>query len=457
MLSIYTIEFKRNLQLAWPVILGLLGHTIVGLVDNVMVGKLGTAPLAAVSLGNSFIFMAMSVILGFSTGITPLVAAADSTGNHREGKSVLKNGLLLVTCLGIVLTVVIFGMRPLLYQMKQSDEVVELALPYLNVVAISLIPLAVFQALKQFADGLSQTKYSMWATVIGNVLNVILNYVLIYGIWIFPEMGIVGAAWGTFISRVFMAISMYWLIAFKPQFAPYFSQLWEERFKKKTIKNLNRLGFPSAMQMFFEFGIFTAAIWLSGTLGKNPQAANQIALNLSSMTFMFAMGLAVVATIRVGNQYGLKDFGELRRIARSLFLLILIMDVVFAIFFLIFNEFLPSIYLDVNDLENQLDNTEVIEISSKLLLIAAFFQLFDGIQAVVLGALKGMQDVKIPTAITFVAYWVIAFPISYGLGLEFGYGSQGLWIGLLVGLGVSAGLLLWRFRMVTSRELTARN
>mgnify|MGYP001465390193 FL=1 len=439
--------------MAWPVILGLLGHTIVGLVDNVMVGKLGTAPLAAVSLGNSFLFMAMSIILGFSTGITPLVAAADSTHNFKEGKSVLKNGILLVTSLGILLTIIIFCVQPLLYEMKQTEEVVELAIPYLNIVALSLIPLAAFQALKQFADGLSQTKYSMWATVIANILNVLLNYVLIYGIWIFPELGIVGAAWGTLISRIVMAIVMFLFIAKKEKFLVYFDDLWNEKIVKSTIKTLNKIGFPSALQMFFEFGIFTAAIWLSGTLGKNPQAANQIALNLSSMTFMFAMGLAVVATIRVGNQFGLKDFSELRRIARSLFLLILILDVIFALFFLVFNEFLPTIYLDVNDIENKIDNTEVISISAKLLIIAAFFQLFDGIQAVVLGALKGMQDVRIPTFITFVAYWVIAFPISYYFGLLAGYGSQGLWVGLLVGLAASAGLLLWRFRVVTNREL----
>ena len=439
--------------MAWPVILGLLGHTIVGLVDNVMVGKLGTAPLAAVSLGNSFLFMAMSIILGFSTGITPLVAAADSTNNFKEGKSVLKNGILLVTSLGVLLTIIIFCVQPLLYEMKQTEEVVELAIPYLNIVALSLIPLAAFQALKQFADGLSQTKYSMWATVIANILNVVLNYVLIYGIWIFPELGIVGAAWGTLVSRIVMAIVMFLFIAKKEKFLVYFDDLWNEKIVKSTIKTLNKIGFPSALQMFFEFGIFTAAIWLSGTLGKNPQAANQIALNLSSMTFMFAMGLAVVATIRVGNQFGLKDFSELRRIARSLFLLILILDVIFALFFMVFNEFLPTIYLDVNDIENKIDNTEVISISAKLLIIAAFFQLFDGIQAVVLGALKGMQDVRIPTFITFVAYWVIAFPISYYFGLLAGYGSQGLWVGLLVGLAASAGLLLWRFRVVTNREL----
>ncbi len=453
MLQTYTKEFNRNLQLAWPIILGLLGHTVVGLVDNIMVGKLGTGPLAAVSLGNSFLFIGMSVILGFSTGITPLVAASDSTNNTKEGKSVLKNGLLLVTGLGVLLTLIIFFIRPLLYHMKQTEEVVKLAIPYLNIVALSLIPLAVFQAFKQFADGLSQTKYSMWATIIANVLNVVLNYVLIYGIWIFPEMGIVGAAWGTLISRVVMAIAMYLYIYKKEKFLVYFENLWKEKFLKTTIKKLNGIGFPSALQMFFEFGIFTAGIWLSGTLGKNPQAANQIALNLSSMTFMFAMGLAVVATIRVGNQYGLMNFKELRRIAFSIFLLILIMDVIFAIFFMIYNEFLPTLYLDVNDVANQQDNTEVIAITAKLMIIAAFFQLFDGMQAVVLGALKGMQDVKIPTAITFVAYWIISFPICYLAGITFGYGSEGIWLGFLVGLGASAGMLLWRFNLVTKRQL----
>lgn len=454
MLKTYTKEFNRNLQLAWPIILGLLGHTVVGLVDNIMVGKLGTGPLAAVSLGNSFLFMAMSVILGFSTGITPLVAASDSTNNTKEGKSVLKNGILLVTGLGIILTVIIFLIKPLLYHMKQTEEVVELAIPYLNIVALSLIPLAIFQAFKQFADGLSQTKYSMWATIIANVLNVILNYVLIYGIWIFPEMGIVGAAWGTLISRVVMAIAMYLYIFKKDKFLVYFENLWKEKFLKTTIKKLNGIGFPSALQMFFEFGIFTAGIWLSGTLGKNPQAANQIALNLSSMTFMFAMGLAVVATIRVGNQFGLKSFKELRRIAFSIFLLILIMDVIFAIFFMIYNEFLPTLYLDVNDVANKQDNTEVITITAKLMIIAAFFQLFDGMQAVVLGALKGMQDVKIPTAITFVAYWIISFPICYLAGISFGYGSEGIWFGFLVGLGASAFMLLWRFNVVSKRFIS---
>lgn len=441
------------MQLAWPIIVGLLGHMMVGVADNIMVGKLGTTELAAVSLGNSFLFLAMSLILGYSTVITPLIAAADSTNNIKEGRSILKNSIVVLTALGFLTLIILFFIEPLMQNMKQPEEVVQLAIPYFNLVAFSLVPLAFFQAFKQFADGLSETKYSMKATLYANVLNVVLNYLLIYGIWIFPEMGIIGAGYGTLISRVVMAILMYVLIYKKEKFKAYFVDLWQEKIVKNTILKINKLGFPSSMQMVFEFGIFTAGIWMAGTLGKNPQAANQIALNLSSITFMFAMGIAVVATIRIGNQYGLKDFKELKRIAISLFLLIFLLDIVFAIFFMIFNEFLPSLYLDADDTLNKIDNTEVIAITAKLMIIAAFFQLFDGMQAVVLGALKGMQDVTIPTAITFIAYWVVAFPICYFAGLKFGYGSQGIWWGFLVGLGVSALLLLWRFQWITKREL----
>lgn len=452
-LTPYTKEFKRNFSLAYPIILGLLGHTLVGLVDNIMVGKLGTAELAAASLGNSFLFIAMSVIFGYSSGITPLVAAADSLGNKKEIKSVLKNGFFLLTILSVLLLVAVFCARPLLYNMSQPQEVVELAIPYLNVVALSLIPLGIFQAYKQFADGLSQTKYSMIATIIANVLNVFLNYILIYGMWGFPELGIVGAAYGTLISRVFMVVIMFVLLYRNERFKEYFNNFFKEKILKSILRRINKLGFPSALQMFFEFGIFTAAIWLSGTLGKNPQAANQIALNLSSFTFMFAMGLGIVGIIRVGNQYGLNDFVNLRRVAISLFLLIFILDVIFAIGYMLLNEVLPKLYLDTNDLVNAADNAEVIAITSKLLIVAAFFQIFDGMQAVILGALKGLQDVKIPTVIVFIAYWVIAFPMCYYLGIHLNYGSEGIWIGLLIGLGFSAILLFVRFQLVTKRMI----
>jgi len=429
----------------------MLGHSFVAFADNIMVGQLGTAELAAVSLGNSFVFIAMSLGIGFSTAITPLVAEADGAGNKADGKSALKHGLVLCTLLGISLFGIILLSKPLMYLMDQPPEVVELAIPYLDLVAFSLVPLVMFQAFKQFSDGLSQTKYPMYATIIANVINIVLNYLLIFGSLGFPKLGIIGAAIGTLVSRFIMLGFLWALLKTKKKFYTYVSGFNFKKIEKKVIRKIIDLGFPSALQMFFEVAIFTVAIWLSGVLGKNPQAANQIALNLSSMTFMFGMGLGVAAMIRVGNQKGLRNFTELRSIAQSIFFLTLLLEIVFAILFLIGRHWFPTLYLNVGDLANQADNMEVIKIAAQLVLVAAFFQISDGLQVVILGALRGLQDVKIPTFITFVAYWLIGFPISYYLGLHTELKSTGIWLGLLSGLTASGIMLYIRFNYMTKR------
>ncbi|WP_024479926.1 MATE family efflux transporter [Cellulophaga baltica] len=455
MLQQYTKEFKYNLTLAVPVIMGMLGHTFVQLADNIMVGQLGTAELAAVSLGNSFVFVAMSLGIGFSTAITPLVAEADAAGKKEDGKSALKHGLLLCTILGLLLFGVIMLAKPVMYLMKQPPEVVELALPYLDLVALSLVPLIIFQAFKQFSEGLSQTKYPMYATIIANVVNITLNYLLIFGNLGFPKMGIVGAAIGTLASRVIMVVFIWLLLRSKKKFHDYVTGFNFAKLEDKVMSKIINLGFPSALQMFFEVGIFTSAVWLSGVLGKNHQAANQIALNLSSMTFMVGMGLGVAAMIRVGNQKGLSDFKSLRRIAISIFFLTFLLEIVFAAIFFIFNQWLPTIYLNVDDVANQVDNMEVISIAAQLLVVAAIFQISDGLQVVILGALRGLQDVKVPTFITFVAYWMIGFPTSYYLSLYTELKSTGIWIGLLAGLTASAILLYIRFNGQTKKKIAA--
>ncbi len=454
MLQQYTKEFLYNIKLSVPVIMGLLGHTLVQLADNIMVGQLGTAELAAVSLGNSFVFIAMSLGIGFSTAITPLVAEADGAGSIADGKSALKHGLVLCTIIGVSLFGVILLAKPLMYFMKQPIEVVELALPYLDLVAFSLIPLVIFQAFKQFSEGLSQTRYPMYATIIANVINIILNYLLIFGNFGFPKMGIVGAAIGTLVSRILMVVYIWFLLKSKKKFQDYVTRFNFRKLEKKVIRKIINLGFPSALQMFFEVAIFTAAIWLSGVLGKNAQAANQIALNLSSMTFMFGMGLGVTAMIRVGNQKGLQNFAALRRIAKSIFLLTFLVEIVFAALFLWGRNWFPTLYLDLDSALNLSDNTEVVFLAGQLLFVAAFFQISDGIQVVVLGALRGLQDVKIPTLITFIAYWVIGFPISYYLGLHTDFKSSGIWIGLLTGLTASAIMLYIRFNYLTKKLIT---
>lgn len=429
--------------------LGQLGHVLVGLADNIMVGQLGAAPLAAVSLGNSLVFIALSVGIGFSFAITPLIAEADGSKDIEKGRSFFQHGIVMCCLNGILLFLILLACKPLLYHLDQPEEVVNLSMPYIDIVAFSLIPLMIFQAFKQFGDGLSQTKYAMYATILANLVNVLFNYLLIYGVWIFPRLELEGAAIGTLISRVFMLFFLFYILKSKKKFATYF--IWAKKsLQKHVFKRLWDLGFPTALQMLFEVGIFTSSIFLAGTLGTNPQAANQVALNLASMTFMIAVGIGVTATIRVGNQKGMGNFKELRRIAISTFLLVFLIEAVFAVGFILLKDVLPIIYID---------NSEVIFLASQLLIVAALFQLSDGLQVVILGALRGLQDVRIPTIICFISYWIIGFPVSYYLGKAEALGSMGIWLGLLAGLSASAIMLYVRFaylskKMIAHAELT---
>ena len=452
-LSQYTKEFSYNLKLAYPVILGMLGHTLIAIVDNIMVGKLGSTELAAVSLGSSFVFIGMSIGIGFSTAITPLVSEADAEKDDKKIRSVFHHGLLTCTVLGVVLFILIVLAKPIMLLMHQPKEVVDLAAPYIDWVAFSLIPVIIFQGYKQFADGLSRTKYSMYAILLANIVHIFFNYMLIYGIWIFPKLGILGAALGTVISRIMMVVFMHFIMRNNIQLKPYFKNFSFKEIKKSMLKKITKLGIPSAMQMLFEVALFTAAIWLSGSIGKTTQAANQIALTLATTTFMFAMGLSVAATIRVGNQKGLMDYKKLIIVARSVFLLAIIVETIFGILFVILHNFLPHLFLNMDNVSQVIENKEVILIASKLLLVAAVFQISDGVQVVVLGALRGLQDVQVPMYITFVAYWIVGFPISYYLGKFTELGAIGIWIGLLAGLTTAALFLYIRFHKLTNRQV----
>ncbi|PVX44986.1 MATE family multidrug resistance protein [Flavobacterium sp. 103] len=447
----YTKEFSYNIKLAYPVILGMLGHTLIGIVDNYMVGNLGSTELAAVSLGNSFIFLALSIGIGFSTAITPLTAEADAEKSDKKIRTTFHHGLLLCTILGVSLFILTVLSKHLMYFMNQPPAVVALAAPYIDWVAFSLIPVVMYQGYKQFADGLSLTKYSMYSIILANVVHVFFNYVLIYGFWIFPKLGVVGAALGTVISRIMMVVFMHYLMKHNAIMKQYFKNFTFKEIKKSIVKKIIGLGFPSAMQMLFEVTLFTAAIWLSGTLGKNSQAANQIALILASSTFMVAMGLSVTAMIRVSHSKGLADYKGLIIVARSIFLLAVMIEAFFACIFVVFHNFLPHLFLNMNDPAQVLDNKEIIFITSKLLLIAAIFQISDGIQVVVLGALRGLQDVKVPMYITFVAYWIVGFPISFYLGKYTDLKAVGVWIGLLAGLTAAALFLYIRFARLTKK------
>jgi MATE family multidrug resistance protein len=449
--SKYTREFKYNLKLAFPVMIGMLGHTFVQFIDNIMVGQLGTAELAAISLGNSFVFIAMSIGIGFSSAITPLVAEADGAKKDDDISRIFEHSFMICLLLGIVLFLSVFLNRNLLYSMNQPIEVVELASPYLFWVSMSLITIVTFQSFRQFADGLSFTRAAMYSTLVGNAINVILNFFLIFGFWIFPKLGVEGAAIGTLISRICMLTFIIFYLKLHKKLSKYIKKFFPTKVEIKRVKKILYLGLPSALHSLFEVAFFVSAVWMSGFIGKNSQAANQIALNLSSMTYMVALGVGVAAMIRVGNQRGMMNFKKLREVALSTLFLIIIIDIFFCLIFLTFNDSLPLLYLDPSNPSSFSDVSEVLKIASNLLIIAGVFQLFDGIQAVVLGALRGMQDVTKPAIIIFFSYGILGFPISYTLGFYTSLEMVGIWIGLLSGLFFSSLFLFLRFNYLSKK------
>lgn len=423
------------------------------MIDNIMVGKLDPTNLAAVSLGNSFIFIAMSIGIGFSAAITPVVAEAHSKIHDKDLMKSFVNGFILCLFLGCFLYGAILLFKPLLNVLDQPQNVVELAIPYLDIVALSLIPLLMFQALKQFSDGLSLTANSMYATILANVVNVIINYVLIFGEFGFPQMGIIGAAIGTLVSRIIMFIFLFFLLYKRDVIRKYILYIFKFIIDTEMIKKIISLGFPTSLQMLFEVGIFTAAIWLSGLLGEITQAANQIVLNISSMTFMIASGLSVSAAIRAGNQKGLNNYNELKRISLSILLLGIIFAMVFSLLIFFFRSALPYIYIDISDSLNYDKNLEIVSKAATLFIVVSLFQLFDSAQVIILGTLRGMQDVIIPTVIVFIAYWVVGFPVSYYYGDISQYKEIGIWFGLLCGLLFSSVFLYLRFIYLTNRMI----
>lgn len=424
-----------------------MGHIMVSLTDSVMVGQLGTVPLASVSLAISVFSIILLFGIGVSYGMTPLVAHADGEDNKYKSTSILKHGLVINILLGIFLTIITYYGGKLLMFMNQKQEVLDGTIPYLNIIAYSMVPLMIFQSFRQFAEGLSFTKQSMLISIFANILNIILNYIFIFGKFGVESMGLLGAGWATLISRIFMAVLMAGYVFFHKHFSEYMNCYNDIRLSKIIYIKILKIGIPSGMQYIFEVGAFSAAAIMIGWLGAVPLAAHQIAINLSAITYMMSTGIAAAATIRIGNQLGRNDIPTLRMAGFTCFLMAACFMAFTGVGFIIGKDILPTIYLD---------DPKVITYAGSLLIIAAFFQISDGVQAVGLGVLRGLADVKIPTFITFLSFWFIAIPFSYVFGIKLTYGAQGIWVGLLIGLTIAGLLHFFRFKFLTKRLLNSR-
>lgn len=440
----YKVHFKRNITLAFPVMVSQLGHVMVGVADSIMVGRIGTVPLAAASLGNSIFSIVLTLGIGISFAITPLVAAADGENNFKKSTEVFKHGLYINAFTGIILFLLTFGLTYLLPFLNQPAEVAAMTAPYLGVIALSLIPFMIFQSFRQFAEGLALTKKAMYITVAANLINIAFNYVLIYGKLGFEPMGLYGAGVATLISRIAMPIAMGFYIFKGRTFQPYVKYFQLRGFSKQLGIRMLKLGVPTGLQYVLEVGAFSTAAIMAGWLGAKQLAAHQIAISLASISYMMASGISAAATVRVGNQLGRNDIPTLRIAGFTSFTMGIIFMSFTCFLFVIGKEFLPTIYVN---------EQEVIKIASSLLVIAAFFQISDGVQVVGLGALRGIEDVRMPTLIALLAYWIIGLPLGYFLGFVLNMGVKGIWFGLLTGLTLAAVMLSVRFNVLTKRLL----
>ncbi len=440
----YKKDFSANLKLALPIMAGQLGQITVYLADNIMVGRLGAVSLAAVSFAVALIAVPIVIGMGIAFALPPLVSEADGAGEKKKISQYFKHSLLVNIGIGILSCAVMLLCLPFLHLFGQQPEVVEIARGYIYYSAWAMIPMMIFLTFRSYAEGMSETMPPMIAMIAGNVINIILNYIFIYGKFGMPALGVDGAALSSLVARISMLVILIAILLNWKDLWKYINECNFTKYQRPIFKKIFTLGVPTSMQMFFEISAFSGAALIMGMVSSDAQAAHQIAINLSSITFMICTGLAMASTIRVGNQLGKKDYSALRDAGISAFLQVALIMGVFSVLFVLLRHVMPLIYID---------DEVVIGIASTLLIYAAIFQIPDGLQVAALAALRGIQDVKKPTLITFFSYYIFGIPISYFASLHWGMGATGVWLGLLVGLFISASLLIYRFHKLSRINL----
>ena len=418
------------------------------MVDTVFLGKIGPAEQAACILSNNLYILLLVFGIGVSYATTPLVTSANQNMDLLKKASLFKNSIFLNVSVSIICFIVLFLSSGLLKYMHQPDDVIKLAVPFFNVLIFSMIPISLFFTCKQYCEGLSNTRMALFISIIGNVINIVLNYLLIYGKFGFPELGYIGSAWASFISRVFMGFSFLYLI-FKSPVTKEISAVYNRvKINKKELFHLAKIGLNAGLQLTFEVAAFVIAGLMAGTFGKEQIDAHGIALSIAAFTYMFASGISSASSIRVGIYKAQDNWLEIKQAAFSSIKLVMLIMGGFAILFLMINNFLPKVFSS---------DLQIVNLASKLLIIAALFQLFDGIQVTIVGILRGLEDFKIPTLISLVGYWIIALPLAYWLAFILKLETVGVWIGLLVSLIFAAIILFWRLNYLINKNLKINN
>ena len=423
--------------MAVPVIFSQIGQVTVNLVDSIMVGHIGTTQLAAASFAINVFHVGMLFGLGITLGITPLVGHSLNAKASNNLGSWLKNSMLVNFIASILLCAAMSSVVFFMNRMGQSKEVVQMAIPFYLIHVSSLIPLMLFFSFKQFFEGIGNTKIAMIITIVINLVNIALNYLLIYGKLGFPAMGLNGSGCASLISRLIMPVIFLLVILRKPEFRTYLSDAIRAGFDKLKIRRIVSIALPIGLQMVIEILAFSIGAIMLGWISKESLAGHQVAISMASMTYMISFGLASGTTIRVSHAFGEHDRNELKQaIFASLHLVIAFMSLMGILFILLRNQ-LPLLFTS---------DPAVVEVAAGLLVVGAIFQIFDGTQVVLLGALRGMADVRIPMFLAFFSYIIVSLPISYLLAFTFNFGYYGVWTGFVFGLSTAAVLFGFRLK-----------
>ncbi|MCD4721346.1 MAG: MATE family efflux transporter [Desulfobacula sp.] len=440
----YRNEIKKTLFLSLPIVVSQLGQMLMSVVDNIMVGKVGTEALAAASIANAIFTLIMVVGFGLTMAVTPLTAIAYGAGKDEECGIILRQGILVNLFFGLLLCGATFFFSECIQYLNQPNEIVGPASLYMKVLGVSMLPLMLFQSYRQFAEGVSYLKPAMVIMLLANIINILANWIFIYGNLGVAPLGLTGAGIATISSRTFMAVTLMIVIIKSPKMKRFDPTLNYRKIDFPMMRRLLAIGIPAGFQYFFEVSAFAASSVMIGWMGTVALAAHQIALNLASISFMVAMGISSAGTIRVSNAVGRKDIRGTRIAGLSATLLCAGFMALAGLIFILLRFFLPTLYISEKD---------VIDISAALLVIVAFFQISDGTQAVGLGILRGMTDMKIPTLITLAAYWLIGLPSGYLMAFKLDMGIYGVWYGLLISLTASALLMMLRFNSKSKKEI----
>lgn len=430
-------EANSTIRLALPIIIGELAQMALHIIDAAMVGAISYKHLAAAALVLNTMNIPFVIGIGMTISVSQMVSMAHGRRDTQQVSHYLFNGFILCAITALLISALLLLGKPILYHLKQDPEVVELAIPFMELMGISIIPMLFFMTLKQFTDGLEFTRTAMLLSLSGMPINILLNWLLIYGNLGFPRLELLGAGWATLITRSLLFLVLAIVILSHKTFWRYVAvrkKQWV--LKLQTIRELLHIGIPSSLQIGMEAGAFAVSGIIIGTLGAVSQAAHQIALSCASFTFMVSMGLSQAGSIRVSNAYGRGDWHKIRLIGKSTLLTALFYGLFCAIVFALFRNQLPGFF-------NQ--NAEVITLAATLLLYAAIFQISDSTQAIGAGLLRGIKDVKLPTLLVTIAYWVVGIPVGYFFAFHGGLGAAGMWLGFIVGLSLASGFLVWRF------------